>query len=333
MNRYCIILDSRYVAYSYCLYQSLHRHVKNPVVSFYCVDDYTPVVLARVGIPLNEIIKRQMFIPTEVIAVENEYARNEFCWRCKPLAVAHALTKAGADEWAFYLDSDMLVFANIEKCLDLETVSSVRVTPHRFSSPKFEKYEQLTGSFNAGFVGFRKDTQGMDALKWWDVRCAESCSATPKTGTYADQKYLETMHDRFDCVESISHVGLNAAPWNIERYEVTNNDDGSVLLDKSTLFLYHFQGMEFIYSNACEAYTGELNISRSVRKYIYTPYLREISLSYERLRKAVPNYHGNLPHGLLRGKKIYYSIRRLVRGRSNFMYVSRRGSKKTNLPE
>ena len=322
MTEYCLILDRRYVAYSYCLYKSIHRNIESASVKFYCMDESVPWILKKLGIPQKEIVKREEFIPPSVIKIENEYAHNEFCWRCKPLAVSHSLKHADSGEWVFYLDSDMFVFANIEECIELDNNWSVILTAHRFSK-KFAKYREVSGQFNAGFVGFRNDQKGLEALKWWEQRCAESCSAIPTSDTYADQKYLEVMYHKFGYVGSIGHSGLNAAPWNIQNYNVTGSYNDIIKLNEDRLLLYHFQGMRFIYSNVCEVYSQELKMNMNVKNLIYEPYLIEIKESYNHLRGCLPGYKGNLPEGYHRGREIYKSVRQLIKGKSNLMYVFR----------
>ncbi|MGY8993370.1 MAG: hypothetical protein ACKVK8_04380, partial [Rhodospirillales bacterium] len=216
-----------YVAYAYCLALSVKRHVNNSRIRFNCVDDETPALLMSIGVSPEEIVPRSSLIPIEVAARQSEYALNEFCWRCKPLAVRRAMEEAAINEWVIYLDSDMLAFGDIDHHLENNSESDVCITPHR-SSARFAHYDVSAGLYNAGFVAFRSNQRGAEALDWWDSRCSERCSMDPTDDTYADQKYLEHMEAKFDFVKSIIDAGLNAAPWNIENYEIRKDNSGQI---------------------------------------------------------------------------------------------------------
>jgi len=254
-------------------------------------------MLEAIGVPVEDVVSRSRLLPADVAAREHEYARNEFCWRCKPLAIRRAMEEAATDEWVVYLDSDMLVFGDIDQILERNAKSDVCLTPHR-SSADFMRYQASSGFYNAGFVAFRNNQRGIEALDWWDKRCSERCSMVPTDNSYADQKYLEYMEEKFDFVNSVDDPGLNAAPWNIENYDIGKSDTGQIKLNEADLFLYHFQGMHFISSRVCEAYTGDLKLSRHLRDSIYGPYLREVASSYKHVRRSIPKYSGNFPRGV-----------------------------------
>ena len=151
------------------------------------------------------------------------------------------------------------------------------------------KFAPTVGSFNAGFAGFRNSATGREAVDLWARLCLESCSAHTTDETYADQRYLDDLIAAFPTGRASDHPGLNAAPWNIGRYDVSGQD-GRVLLDGQPLLLYHFQGLRLLNRRWVDLYSGDLRLDPVIRRQIYRPYLQQLAEAYRRLRACRPGF-------------------------------------------
>jgi hypothetical protein len=129
----------------------------------------------------------------------------------------------------------------------------------------------------------RNTREGRSAVEWWRERCVESCTTQVTDVTFADQKYLDRLPELFPFGAASAHVGLNAAPWNIETYAIAGFG-GGVRLDGQPLLLYHFQSLRLLNASLVDLYAGDRRIGDDARRLIYRPYLERVGAAYRRLR-------------------------------------------------
>src|SRR5207302_1556313 len=93
---------------------------------------------------------------------------------------------------------------------------SVLLVPHRYIDA-WQRHTEETGAYNGGFVGFRNDARGVDALRWWRDRCIEWCYDRVEPGRFTDQRYLHDWPRTRPGTHVLAHPGGGLAPWNIRR--------------------------------------------------------------------------------------------------------------------
>ncbi|ODS23488.1 hypothetical protein AB835_08625 [Candidatus Endobugula sertula] len=309
---YITVVSSQYVAISFCLAKALTQQGKR--FAIYCVDDEAADFLYSMPIPNGNIYRPIDFESERVKQIKQERSVSEYCWTCKSIALQHALDNISSIEWAVYLDSDIMVYADPDESLPEH--GHVLLTPHYPSTPHFEDYMANVGDYNAGYIAFRNTTQGRAALSWWRNQCEVNCSVITEANKYGDQYYLNQMAVLFEGVVKNSHKGLNTAPWNILGKIVVIRDS-RVYIDDDPLLVYHMQGFRIIAKNVFDLYCGEVRIPKSVRYFIYMPYVSHIQYCISRLpcknpRLYVPLIH--LPKYLLR------ELKRIVFGISNILW-------------
>jgi hypothetical protein len=181
-----------------------------------------------------------------------------------------------------YLDSDLYFFSDPGAVDQEEAGSAVTLTPHRF--PSRLAFMRRSGEFNAGWVGVSATPEGQRFLEWWRARCIEWCRVVFEETRFGDQKYLDQVPGMFRNVASISHPGVNAAPWNIGGLQVGTSESG-VRVDGGPLVAFHFHGLKRIVLRLYDSgfYTYETKLTRAVRKDIYGPYVQELSRQEARL--------------------------------------------------
>jgi hypothetical protein len=285
---YCTVFDSSYLIKALTLYNSLLRVNKNSEFVFFCIDDRSVVLLRGLSLERLHIVSHNEFLTSELESVRQERTRGEYCWTCKPIALMHLMERMAEADWFVYVDSDMMFFSDPDESLPKDSTDYL-LTPHRFHSD-FVKYERLSGKHNAGFFAVRPTPRGREVVNWWKAKCVNSCSAIPTEQRYADQKYLDEMLNLFPGGCSSDHVGLNAAPWNIDRYKIVRDDD-QVTLNSTPLLLFHFQAFSLFRDGSISLYLGNKKISRVVREAIYNPYIHGLEYAFESVRSVDKSFN------------------------------------------
>ncbi|MGQ0512036.1 MAG: hypothetical protein ACT4P9_15655 [Betaproteobacteria bacterium] len=283
-NVYCTIFDGGYLAAALALRQSLLEASPHARAALVCTDPVALETLRAMQLP------RTILVPYEAIATQaldrmrGERNRGEFSWTLKPYALLHLAREFPEAAWLVYVDADMMFFGDPDLALPAADRHYV-ITPHRFH-PSFTRYARTAGLHNAGYVAMRGTPEGLRAIEWWRDRCFESCSAVPTVDTYADQLYLDRLPQLFPYGEASAHPGLNAAPWNIERYDVSAGARGEVLLDGVPLLLYHFQALRVLNSWLVDLYAGDRRLSQPVRDLVYQPYLARLGAAWRAMHET-----------------------------------------------
>jgi hypothetical protein len=229
-------------------------------------------------------------------AVRSQRSRVEFFFTSTPVLVRHVLAREPAAENVTYLDADLFFFGPASAVFAEQGAASVGVVPHRF--PPRLAARAIHGTYNVGWVSFRRDADGLACVEWWRERCLEWCHDRIDGGRFADQGYLDEFPRRFKNVRALTHPGVNAAPWNVEPTEVTSVEGRPRVNDQPLLF-YHFQGIREVaegwFDPGLRTYQQEM--TRVLREAIYLPYLTRLSAMQAKLRRE----HGLVPvRGYLR---------------------------------
>jgi hypothetical protein len=277
MRHYCTLFDRHYLSRGLALHSSLLRHCGDFKLTILCLDRPTLDTLAALALPRVELIADQTLEQwdPELKATRPHRSAAEYYFTCKPVLMRYVLAHSGGVDRVTYLDSDLYYFSDPAAAEQEFAHSSVALTPHRF--PSRLAYLERVGRFNAGWVSVSAAAEGQRFLEWWRARCIEWCRVVVEETRFGDQKYLDQVPGLFRDVVSISHRGVNAAPWNIEDIE------------GSAVVAFHFHGMKRVmfrlYDSGLHAYGARL--SRLVRNNLYRPYLDELSRCEARLPEAI----------------------------------------------
>ena len=122
---------------------------------------------------------------------------------------------------------------------------SVGIIEHRFTEAQ-SKLRRF-GSYNVGWISFRRDQAGLACLRWWAERCIEWCYDRVEESRFADQKYLDEFPIRFEAVRVIQHKGANVGPWNVANYPITLHGE-EIRVDGQPLIFFHFHGFKVLSS-------------------------------------------------------------------------------------
>jgi len=203
-------------------------------------------------------------------------SRIEYYFTAKASLVLHVLDRSPEANRVTYLDADLFFFAD-PGLLDAELAGcSVAISPHRFSTKNQHLEEH--GLYNAGWLMFRRDQDGMACLKWWREKCLEWCRDVVDGDRYADQKYIDRFSSMFRNVCAVKHAGANLAPWNLDTAALEYSGN-MVQANGQPLVFFHFHGFKRIVPGIFDAGTRRYGakLSRVARFHVYRSYLRSVN--------------------------------------------------------
>ena len=301
---YCTLFDSNYLPRGLALYESLRRHEPESSLRVFCMDEQTKAVLDQlalpglVAIPLEELEAHD----PELREVKDGRTPVEYCWTATPSVCLYCLEREPELELITYLDADVYFYSSAQPLFDEMGDDAVMIVPHRYEAD-LAHLEATSGVYNVELVSFRRDEDGLEALRWWRDRCIEWCYYRVEDGKLGDQKYLDDWPERFRRVHVLEHVGGGLAPWNVNRYALRERD-GEVMVDDVPLVFYHFHSLRlyrerrllrgaaarFALGQISFAWTTGYQPSPAAQKLVWDPYLAALARALALIRSVEPNF-------------------------------------------
>lgn len=285
---FCTYFDHRYLPRAIVMHRSLRRTSPGMRLWALCMDDAAYDALRRLGLPDLVPIRLTEFEAgdDELTATRAERSTVEYYFTCTPSLPLWVLRQDPKITDITYVDADLKFFAPVQPLFDGLGDASVSVVPHRF--PPGREADIAHGIYNVGWLTFRPDIVGLNALQWWRERCLEWCFDRIEDGKYADQRYLDDWPERFGAAV-LSEPGVNLAPWNLARHTLTRGPHG-LLVDGEPLIFYHFHGVKKFVPRVYDVHleTYGVRLSNLITHDLYRPYLRELEAATSRARQLLP---------------------------------------------
>lgn len=284
--RFCTICDQGYLARVLCLHDSISRSGEPFVLYVLCLDAPSERVVkalksaSLVAVPWAELKQSD----PEYAAAQADRSAIEFIFTTKPVWVAHCLQRDEEASHMTYLDGDLWFEGAPAAVFDCQGDASVAITPHRF--PRRLRERERYGVYNAGWVSFRRDENGLACLSWWRRQCLDWCRDLVEGERFTDQGYLGGFARQFAGVRVLEHPGINAAPWNVADHPVYRDGAGSTRIGDAPLLVYHFQGVREIVPGWFEPGLAQYNtpLAPGLRTHLYEPYLDRLAAQQAKLR-------------------------------------------------
>ncbi len=283
MRYFCTSFDAHFLVRGLALYDSLVRQSSQPcTLWFLCLDELSYQVLLQLNlknVQLVTIADLERTQPDLVVAKSNRSAL-EFAWTCKSALAWYVLENHAQVDYLFYLGADLYFFNDPELLYNESALSSIAIFPHRFNEGMKKRAKR--GLYNAGQVGFKRDVDGLRALRWWRDECVRWCYERVESERHADQKYLDYFPKRFNQVSELTHPGLGLAPWNWMNHNI-HLKNNTVYVDTVPLVFYHFSNLRvlghWIYDTGLSSW---LPMSAHLQQLIYAPYVRALKANWQR---------------------------------------------------
>jgi len=253
-----------------------------------CADDEVYGVLR--AIPFKNIVLIQLKDIEDEALLEARSNRlfHAYCWTLKPVFLHHVLQFYPDAHYFAHLDADLFFFSDPAAIFAEKPDASLYLTHHR-NAKDFEHFYSITGVYNTGFVGCRRDSTSLAAVEEWAEKCIAHCpiKEEPERKLFGDQRYVEDWPEKYNNVHVVVSIGANAALWNIANYSVSRKG-GQVLLNDVPLIFYHFSELSVISRyefNLCWYYhIGDENVV----SLIYHPYLERLSAAIGGVQEFFP---------------------------------------------
>jgi hypothetical protein len=282
---FCTLFNSVYLTRGLAMYYSLVKHCKDFHLYIFAFDDLALQELRSLDLQHATIIALEDFEDEELLSVKPDRTPGEYCWTATPATITYCLDQYQLTSCT-YIDADLLFFSDpIVLLKEMKSDDSVMITDHRYT-PEYDQ-TKTSGKYCVQFVYFKNDINGRKVLDWWKAACIEWCYNRFEDNKFGDQKYLDDWCSRFEGVRELAHLGGGVAPWNVQQYNFTAENNRITGKAKNTsksfdLIFYHFHHLKYCEKKAF--YLGPYKLTKDDINYIYKPYIKALYEAKDKLQ-------------------------------------------------
>jgi hypothetical protein len=270
------LCDRAYLPKMHVMHNSLLRHSSESFrLYILAMDVETHRLLDDMQLRNVEILPLAAFeVSMKMQPVKASRTRTEYFWTAASSLMEYLMPQMDG-EGITYLDADLMFFSDPKVIFQEMGARSIAIVPHRF--PQHKRHMERNGYFNVSLVSAKNTPVGQACIKRWASQCRDWCFYRNEEGKFADQKYLDTWPTDYPGeVCSISHIGINVAPWNVSQWHVTKGP----YVDGVPIVFYHAH--EFQNPTHLTNYV----LRDSDREFIYKPYVAEWLEAHSRIAEA-----------------------------------------------
>lgn len=282
------IFDQKYLVQGVTAIESILCSVPDCKIYVIALDDKTNRVLRKHFGEKVEIINlldcNELNGPFQEFIESRKYSESIFS--LKPHALSYVMHGIPPNDWAVYIDADLYIRRWPAIMRDSELMqTSYFISKHRFS--KKNSGLRQYGDYNAGLVGFKKDNNGISALRWWQDSCDRKVDLKLTFEAYADQGYLNLLPKKFKGSLLLDSGKINQGMWNSPPRKP------SELVAVIQWEIFHFHGFrinkEYFFTDLNRYSYNIINLLYFA--WIYLPYIAHTRKTIHELDKvgAVPD--------------------------------------------
>ena len=292
----CTIIAPNYLAFARVLAASYLEH--HPGHRFFVLivanladsapfagEAFEPVLVSEIGL-------------TDLRGEAMKYDILELNTNVKP-AFLHYLFRTQELEQVVYLDPDICVYSPLEPVFAaLANGAAAVLTPH-LTTPladdllPSEQDHLYNGTYNLGFVAFRRCADTNRMLAWWSRRCLALGFSEGRTGLFVDQKWMNLAPGLFEGVTILRDAGCNMAYWNLhersllatEASPTVANANGSAV----PLRFFHFSGIDPADESSLSRHTNRFALAdRPDLQSLFSAYRQALRQSADERLQTIP---------------------------------------------
>ena len=306
MYNYCTLFDSNYLTRGLAMYESLKKQSDKFHLYIFTFDDKSYNLLQKLSLEFVTTISLKDFEDEELLKVKGDRSAGEYCWTCTPSIIKYSIETYKLDSCT-YIDADLYFFSKPSVLIEEMGDKSVLITEHRYT-PQYDQ-SSTSGIYCVQFMTFKNDTNGMKVLNWWRDACNEWCYARFEDEKFGDQKYLDDWISRFDGVHELQNLGGGVAPWNIQQYDLSD--------DNFNLIFYHFHNYKILEDERIECGTYKLDINDiNILYKPYTKHLEKITINLKEV-DSENDYNGIIKVQPIHWKTPLRILKRYIKGTYN----------------
>jgi hypothetical protein len=274
---FCTLFDSNYLAQGLTMINSLLKTNNSLIIYVVAMDHlcYKSLKIAEnTRVKIISIDKIEQQYPS-LKSIKTKRTKPEYYFSCKGFVCHYLLSLDASLESISYIDSDLYFFSDPKPLLDELKGASVGITKHNFHW--LCSHQKKYGLYNAGWITFMKNKEGIKCLEEWMEDCINWCYAYVEGEKYGDQKYLNTWSKKYSGVKVIQHKGANVAPWNIKNYNLKVLN-GQIFIGKDVLIFYHFSNLIRLNNQEFKTNLSRVFVKTKgvISDHLYKPYIQNL---------------------------------------------------------
>lgn len=280
---FCTYFDHNYLPRGMVLYDSLKRHCPDAILHVLALSEDCERILAQWSLPdvvVTPLHTLEAHDP-QLAASKTTRSLMEYYFTLSPCWPLYLLKVYPDINMMTYVDADCALWGDPAPVLAEMDKLSVGIVGHRF--PERLRHLEIWGTYNVGWLSFKRDSAALACLGWWRERCLEWCEDRLDGDRFADQKYLDQWPSLFPGVEELASPAVNVAPWNVERISVSV-DDGSFTAQGHPLVCYHFHGCKHLFGPVWDTGLAEYGVElQPALRAMYRAYIQNLQRWEHRL--------------------------------------------------
>jgi hypothetical protein len=279
---YYTVASKEYTYKILLLYNSMMKYDKSFKFFIICLESAGREMLESLGLSNAVLIDIEALeaYDGELATVKYKRSIKQYAWAAKPIAALYILEHYNEVDHIIWLDGDM-AFLSIPEAIYEEWANySVLLTEEKFTG-KYDYISSIYGYFNTGFMGFRKDENSIECLKYFRNKLLYEWNYEEKEQhRWNDQLYVSDWDKKFTNIGIVNSPGINLTPFIFNRLIeewncVLTREEGQLYIGENRIVLFHFYGFKYFNKKEFDlcAYT---NIYYKPQiQYIYLPYIKE----------------------------------------------------------
>ncbi|MDD4504663.1 MAG: hypothetical protein PHS15_07530 [Clostridiaceae bacterium] len=297
---YCSIASNEYKYKVLALYNSMVKHDKDFIFFIICMNDEVLASFSALKLANTELIPVKEIEAVYPNLAEARKTRNEkeYAWTIKPSAFLYIFDKYDYIDHVLWLDGDTMFLSDPDPIYMEWDKHSILLTEEKYSG-KYEYMSRMYGVYNTGLLGFKRDDNSFECLKWLQARLNEWCYDRMENGLWSDQMYVNDWPQRFKGIKVIKNPGVNMTPFILWRLTVEENShvvtrsDG-IYVNNSRLILFHYYGFRYKSRNEYDLCSyKDWGFSKAVIQNIYVPYINACEAVVQQLKESTAEKPGS----------------------------------------
>ncbi len=287
MLNLCTLFDTNYLSRGLCMIDSLIEVCPDFKLFVFAFDNTTYSILSKINLPQIEVISLSEFEDKELLSIKSTRNRTEYFWTCTSSTILYCLSNFKIDH-CIYIDADIYFYSNPQVLVEELDEHDVMITEHRYTQENV--ISNLYGKYCVQFMYFRNSPNGTHILNWWRNACLDWCYANTELGKFGDQKYLDNWTEMFKGVHVLKNLGGGVAPWNVQQYEIVQQDSKLKGILKKVnkdfeIIFYHFHHLRNREINFFTEFNlGPYRLNRGVIIQVYRPYIKKLKIKESTLK-------------------------------------------------
>lgn len=291
---YCSIASSDYKYKVLALYNSMVKHDKEFTFFIICMGDEALVSFSALKLENTVLISVSAIESSypELTNVRKDRNDKEYAWTIKPSAFIYIFNNYNHIDHILWLDGDTMFMSNPSPIYLEWGRHSILLTEERYTG-KHAFMSRIYGIYNTGLLGFKRDGNSFECLKWFQSKVNEWCYDRMENGLWSDQMYVNDWPKRFKGVAVIKNPGINMTPFILWRFTI----DEKKKADARRLVLFHYYGFRYAGINDYELCTyKDWGFSKDVVQNVYMPYIIACETAVGQLEQGTAEKKHNTPY-------------------------------------